>query len=81
MKLINSTDTILARGTYLGRTIVDIASTGFESMSDILTAIAASAGNTRGLLQIQLRNATQGWSQARSMFVAPAAPGTQLTLF
>ncbi|MDE6041911.1 MAG: hypothetical protein K2F99_10075 [Muribaculaceae bacterium] len=81
MQLINSSDRIIARGTYLGHTIVNIASSGFESVADVLSAIAAGAGNTRGLLRVQLRNATQGWSQARTMYVAPAAPGTQLTLW
>lgn len=81
MNVIQASDTIMARGTYLGRTVVDFASTGFENINDVLSAVAMSAGNLRGLLRISLRNSTRGWSQVRSMFVAPAPPGTQLTLF
>lgn len=80
MNIIQSSDTILARGTYLGRTVVDIASTGFDSIDDVLGTIAAEAG-VHGLVRISLRNATQGWSQNRAMFIAPPPPGTQLTLF
>lgn len=80
MNIIHATDTILARGTYLGRTVVDFVSRGFDSIDDVLGTIASEAG-VHGLVRISLRNATKGWSQTRSMFIAPPAPGTQLTLF
>ncbi len=81
MNIIQSTDTILARGTFLGRTVVDFSATGFESIDEVLSAVAADAGGMHGMLRISLRNATRGWSQSSAMFIAPPAPGTQLTLF
>lgn len=81
MQTINSTDKIFASGSYLGETIVNFVSTGFESIADVLSAVAAEAGITRGLLKVRLSNATQGWNETRSLFVAPPPAGTQLTLW
>ena len=81
MLTINSTDKIFATGSYLGEIIVNFVSTGFESVSDVLSAVAAQAGISRGLLKVRLSNATQGWTQARSLLVTPPPAGTQLTLW
>ena len=68
-------------GTYAHKDIAFEFAMWISPEFKVYSAIAAGAGNTRGLLRVQLRNATQGWSQARTMYVAPAAPGTQLTLW
>lgn len=78
---INPTDTIMARATYRGHTVANFISTGFGDLAEVLRAVRAAAGNVVGYLELNLRNATRGWSDERALFIAPTAPGTQLSLF
>lgn len=81
MTSIHSSDLVLASAIYGGRTLATLSGTGFESITDVLKAIRASLGSFAGLIELTVRNASQGWRQRRSMFVAPLRPGIQLTLF
>lgn len=79
--IISPTDTIMARATYRGLIVVNFISTGFCDLAEVLRAVRAAVGGIVGCLDLNLRNATRGWSDDRALFIAPAAPGTQLSLF
>lgn len=81
MKSISSSDIVCATASYHGRTIATFTSTGFNSMSEVLSAVRNSVGSIVGLIDYSLLNHSKGWRQCRSMFIAPPAPGIQLTLF
>lgn len=80
MTTITPDDIVMATATFRGRTIATIHSTGFTGLNDVLRAIRYAAGSLVGLLELSLRNASRGWSESRSLFLAPLRPGTQLTL-
>lgn len=79
--IIAPTDTIMARATYRGRIVANFISTGFDDLAQVLRAVRAAAGSVVGYLELNLRNATRGWTDDRALFIAPPAPGTQLSLF
>lgn len=81
MNTINATDTIMARAICDGRTVVDFKGCGFSSLTDVIRAVREAIGSAAGMFRIVLRNATAGWSQQRSLFVAPVRAGVQLSLF
>lgn len=74
-------DTIMARATFRGLTVASFISSGFSDIADVLRAVRAAAGSVAGSLELNLRNATRGWTENRAVFLAPAMPGTQLSLF
>ena len=78
---ISPSDTIMARATYRGLTVANFISHGFVDLAEVLGAVRAAAGSVVGYLEINLRNATRGWSEDRALFIAPPSPGTQLSLF
>ncbi len=77
---ISPEDIVMARATYRGRTIASFRSSGFTSVADVLRAVRYAAGSAVGYFQLNLRNASRGWSEDRALFIAPSAPGVQLTL-
>lgn len=81
MTTISINDTVWATVTYEGRTVVSFSSSGFSSISDVLKAVRKAVGNLVGTVRLSVRNASRGWRQERSMFIAPMRPGVQLTLF
>lgn len=81
MANISSSDLVCATASFHGQTIATFTSTGFSSMNDILRAIRSAAGSVVGLVEFSLLNHSKGWRECRSMFIAPPAPGVQLTLF
>ena len=78
---IHPDDTIMARATFRGRTVAQFASDGFGSLAEVIRAVRAAIGSLAGWIDLNLRNATRGWTTNRAIFIAPAAPGTQLSLF
>lgn len=85
MKKISIHDVIFATATIRGNIAVNIRLCGISSIADIIKVIKQEIGHVGGLLTISLRNMTQGWTQSRSVYLAPVhsttMPGTQLTLF
>lgn len=77
-------DILFATVVLGGRQIGKLRLCGIESSAAIMDSIRQLADGAAGLLQVTLRNATQGWSRKLSLYLAPESPmpeGTQLTLF
>ena len=69
MTTISFSDTVQASATFAGRTVASISSSGFNSINDVLLAVRHAASGVTGLLQLSVRNATQGWRQERSLYI------------
>lgn len=80
MPTINSTDIIFATVTRHGDTIFDSRLVGFSSMKQLMAYLRRCLSGTLGLLTLNLRNGSQGWS-SRTAFRFAMAEGTQLSLF
>jgi hypothetical protein len=82
MASISKSDTIMASVTLRGKTLATINSNGFSSFSDVVSQLRAKAGSVAGIISINLRNFSQGWSEKRTLYItAPLAAGIQLSLF
>lgn len=82
---INSTDIIYATLVQHGRQIAAYRLSGHTTMADLMRHLRSIAKGCMGLVNITLRNSTQGWSQARSIMFGSAeslsTPSVQLSLF
>lgn len=81
MSSISSSDIVSATASYHGHTIASFTSTGFSSIGEVLSAVRSAVGSVVGLVELSLLNSSRGWRECRSLFIAPPAPGIQLTLF
>ena len=83
MATISSNDILFASATQGGRHLADIRMSGISSTSNILSELRRVMHGVLGLVQVKLRNATQGWSRSMSLYIgAGTRPGgVQLTLF
>lgn len=81
MSIISSSDTVMASAWSAGAILAEISSTGFSSVTDVVSSLLRSIGNARGLVEVELRNATRGWREQRRVHVAPRPEGIQLSLF
>ena len=80
MANISSSDILCATASDHGRTIASFTSSGFSSLSDVLSAVRAAVGSVVGLVELSVLNTSRGWRERRSLFIKPQAPGVQLTL-
>jgi hypothetical protein len=84
MGVINTSDIIFATVTLHGREIAAFRFSGVTTLAEILKQVRnAAIGCVNrvshvGLVNVNLRNSTQGWSLARSLFLSttPALSGT-----
>lgn len=81
MATITINDTVCATATFEGRTIASFSSSGFTSLADVLKAVRKALGGVVGMVRLSVRNASRGWRQERSLYIAPMRPGVQLSLF
>lgn len=81
MDIINTSDIIFASATIHGTIAVTLQLSGLHSVSEIIKAIRNEIGSFSGLLSLSVRNLSQGWARQHSIYIAAAAPGTQLSLF
>ncbi len=63
MKKIELNDVIFARATMMGREIINMRICGVMSMSELLRRVRQEIGSCFGLITINLRNMSQGWTQ------------------
>lgn len=86
MKTVNTTDILFATVISRGRTVAKITLSGMSSIADIMAELAGRLSGAKGLLTLQLRNYTQGWSSrsvlrmAAATIIPPSRP-VQLSLF
>ena len=81
MSTITSSDTVMASAWSAGAVLAEISSPGFSSVSDVVNSLLRSIGNARGLVEVELRNASRGWREQRRIHVGMRPEGIQLSLF
>ncbi len=81
MATITTKDLVQVSASYHGKIVATISSTGFASLAEVLKAVRSSIGTIVGIIELSVRNASQGWRENRTMLISPLKPGTQLSLF
>ncbi len=85
MKKITINDVIFATATIGGHIAANIRLSGLGSIAEVVRAVKNELGSFSGLLNITMRNMTQGWSHSKSVYLSPSVTATcesvQLTLF
>lgn len=72
MKTFGTNDVIFARATMMGRELLNIRICGAMSMTELMQAIRQQLGSFMGMVNVQIRNLTQGWAQQRTYMLARA---------
>lgn len=62
MGTINTNDIIFATVIQHGRQIASFRLSGINSISDIIKSVRGMVARVPGLVTLQLRNGTQGWT-------------------
>ena len=70
---LHSGDEIFVSAVRLGRVILDRCFSGFTDMQALLREVRACIGATPGLITLNLRNRTGGWTTKRVVRVSRAA--------
>lgn len=68
MKYFGENDTIFASATRMGQEIFNICLCGVNSMDSLLEAMRHERRRGMGLLNVRLRNMTQGWTQTLALY-------------
>lgn len=66
MKTISCTDVIFATVTRFGRPVASLCLSGITSINEILSRIRRTLSDTSGLITLNLRNSTQGWTSSQN---------------
>lgn len=69
MKTLHSADLIFATFAHAGRVVASLRLSGINSLTDVLRAYDEHGADARGLLNLTLRNSTQGWSASTAVLV------------
>lgn len=69
MGTINNSDIIFATIIRNGRQIASLQLSGISSLADIIRHIRAKISSTPGILTLQLRNGSQGWTHCRPCMI------------
>lgn len=80
MGTIATTDIIYATITHHGLQIASYSFSGLTSLRDIIGYIRRTTA-LKGLLKLNLRNKSQGWSHTLALNIQPCTQPVQLSLF
>lgn len=69
MKTLHSADIIFATFACAGRIVASLRLAGVSSITDVLRAYDEHGATQRGLMNLTLRNSTQGWSASTAVMV------------
>ena len=69
MATISTDDILFASATQGGRYLANIRMSGISTTGCALAELRRLIGGVFGLVQITLRNATQGWSRSISLYM------------
>ena len=69
MRNISKNDTMMIRVSSIGREIVGFTMDGFSDLNDVMREVCNRLDGFRGLMQLNLRNSTQGWSDTRAIYI------------
>ena len=81
MGTITTTDIVYATLTRNGRQIASYRISGLTSMPDIISYIRRISALAPGILKLQLRNRSQGWTHTHAIKINPTSTPIQLALF
>lgn len=66
MKIFGSNDIVFARATRMGRELFNLRLSGVASMESVLDLVRQDSAGLMGLVNLTVRNVTQGWSSTGS---------------
>lgn len=69
MKTISCTDIIFARVSMCGRMVASLCLSGISSLNELYQQIRRELGSRLGLVTVQLRNGSQGWTDRRHVLI------------
>ncbi len=82
MSTISISDVIFASIIKQGRHIATFRLSGLSSFKDAIHQLRCIVNSSLGLVTVNFRNSTQGWSRNQSMMLTPILTnGVQLSLF
>ncbi|MCM1348331.1 MAG: hypothetical protein NC338_02880 [Firmicutes bacterium] len=70
MATISLTDIIFATVRFRGRDVLRLKLEGVSSYSEIVARVLKFVKGIRGIMTIDLRNSSQGWTSRRQLMVA-----------
>ena len=72
MATINSSDIMMATATLCGRRLASFTFSGFTSVAEVVAAVRDSVGPAFGIINLELRNSTQGWRRKHNLYIPRA---------
>lgn len=69
MATINFSDILFATATKSGRDVAHFRISGIDSINCVIEELHRLAGATCGMIQLTLRNATQGWCHSQALYL------------
>ena len=69
MNAISLHASMMVRATAMGRVVADFCASGFSDISEVLTHACRRIGTGRGIVELSLRNSTQGWTTRRALYI------------
>lgn len=70
MKTINLSDTLFVTLTQFGSVVINFSICGITSMAELLMAVRKKMSGRAGIVTMNLRNRTQGWSRTEALLLA-----------
>lgn len=68
MNTFGTNDTVFASATRMGHVIFNICLCGVSSIESILALLRKEKSRGDGLLNLKIRNLTQGWSHTMALY-------------
>lgn len=75
---INYTDILYVTAICGGMTLISTTMSGISSLGDVFRHLRSQAVAAKGVITLQIRNGTQGWSQRHTVVFKPAAMSLQV---
>ena len=73
MTQILSSDNLFATAYYCGNEVFRFAGSGITSLSDLISIMRDHAPLSAGMVTLNIRNSSQGWSHSRSVYLTHRA--------
>ncbi len=70
MAQILSSDNLFATAYYLGNEVFRFSGSGISSVNDLVMIMRDHAMLSAGMVTLNIRNSSQGWSHSRSIYLA-----------
>lgn len=68
MANITHTDSLFVSASAMGRQFYNFVGSGMDSFAQIIDSVRNSPGAPRGLVNITVRNASQGWARGSTFY-------------